>query len=229
LFRVRISGNSATHRPPWLRWLYPNLSGLAKQVRAHFNPILDINASWQRQAQAIQHSLSPEERRRYETLDPEVRDQFERGLFNPFQVHLALRHPSSFLEATRSENDTKAQSLMAASLREVADVAAAQASRVIVVSIPYPLYFSKAALASQHRVGFQVSESMVISDIPESTIQQACKQAGLTSLEISPFFRTQASTNSLFFPLDGHLNAAGHQLLAETLAAQLEPTLQAGR
>ncbi len=212
-----------------IRVLLPNMLGLAKRLRTALNPVVEIGPSWRRQAQSVLRRMSEDEGGRYATLDAEVRATFEGGRLNPFFVQIALRRPDYFVAATRIEGLAVPQGIMADSLRDLAGVAAANGCEVIVVSIPYPVYVSRAELQTQRRIGFALTEQLLTSDVPDRTIQEACGRAGVPCVTVSSAFRDRCARPELFFPLDGHLNAPGHRFLAEQLAPIIERRLRGGR
>jgi lysophospholipase L1-like esterase len=212
-----------------LRVLVPNMTGLAKRLRASFDPVVEIGVLWRRQAQMMLRAMPEVERRRYEKLEAEVRVLFENGRLNPFLVQIALRQPDYFVDATRKERLEMPQGIMAESLRELTAMAAAHGSEVMVVAIPYPVYISRPALEAQRRIGFELDEGLLTSEVPDRTIQEASDRAGVPCITLSAEFRDRCESETLFFPLDGHLNEAGHRYLAGQLAPLVEQRLRRDR
>lgn len=209
----------------FVRWLFPNLLGLAQSLRTQLVPMVDIGELWRRQAARFSHSLSGAPLERLSRLDPAVRRAFDEGRFNPFHLSNAIRTPDYFLHATRPDGLVREQSMLADCLRVIARMAAENQADLLVVSVPYPVYVSPAAVESHRRLGFDGDASLASSDAPDGLIRTACAEAGIPCVSVNPAFRKAASRSELFFPLDGHLNAQGHRFLAGQLVDALQERL----
>lgn len=229
--------------PVWagIRQAFPNLTGLVERklqktreggaIEAVRPPIHasaeDSRAGDQRAAAAILDGMPPEQRARYDGVDTAVREAFTRGELNPFIVNMATMCPDFFvMHAT--ENDAGLRhcvELAGDYLGRIRRAAEAAGARVFVVSVPHGIYANRAAMAGYARLGFHVSEDLLRSDVPDEAIRAACNSAGLPFLSVTPQFRERSGEEGLYFAMDGHFTAAGHDLFAQALAPRLKPYL----
>ncbi len=222
--------------PVWggIRRVFPHLTGLVERklkktreggaveaVRAPIHASAEESrAGDQRAAASILEGMSPEQRARYNGIDAAVREAFAGGELNPFIVNMATMCPDFFvMHAT--ENDAGLQrcvELAGTYLGRIRRAAEAVGARVLVVSVPHGIYANKAAMGGYARLGFDVSEELLHSEVPDEAIQTACDAAGLPFLSVTAQFRERSGEEGLYFAMDGHFTAAGHALYAHTLA-----------
>lgn len=204
--------------------LYPNFLFLLRR-RAVSRQL--VNAEWEAQADGILRSLTSEERARFERLDPEVRESFQRGELNPSLLQGSLKRPDYFLE-TMDISRPEVQGMIAAMGRALANIkqaAASNGAEVIVVSIPYKVYASGRDLESSRRLGLDLIPEMVTSNAASEAIDTASARAGVRFIDLTNAFRARANESSLFFELDGHLNPKGHEVFAHLLMPPMESYL----
>lgn len=209
--------------------LYPNFLFLLRR-RAVSRQL--VNAEWETQSESILRSLTSEERARFNQLDSEVRERFQRGELNPSLLQGALKRPDYFLE-TLDASRPEVQGMIAAmgqALADIKHVAASNGAEVIVVSIPYKVYASSRDLESSRRLGLDLTPEMATSHAASEAVETASAKAGVRFIDLTDAFRARAQESSLFFELDGHLNPKGHETFARLLTPPLEGYLSgAGR
>jgi hypothetical protein len=183
----------------------------------------ELTAIWKKQVQDFIGQMEPAERKKFEGLDPAIRTAYREGGLNPGLLFYSIRYSSFLLDAcdldapaTRGEIDE-----MTVALRRIGEVAGRWGAAVVVLSIPYGPYASEQQLEAAGRLGFAVRPEMLTTEAPDESIARACRGAGLPFVSVLREFRRRARSGSLYFPLDGHLNAAGHRAYAELAAPAL--------
>jgi lysophospholipase L1-like esterase len=201
--------------------LYPNFLFLLRRRTVGRQA---VNVEWQRQAERVLQTLTPEERARFDRLDQEVRERFRRGELNPDLLQGSLKRPDYFLETLdTSRPAVRAMiSAMGQALMNIKEVAARNHAEVVVVSIPYKVYASRRDLESSRRLGLDLAPEMVTGNAAGEAIGAACASAGLRMFDLTEAFRVQAGGAPLFFELDGHLNPQGQEVFARLLTPALE-------
>ncbi len=224
----------------WTRLLYPNFvrtvemmqlsRSLEKrtQERPPEKTTAEDNARWSANtAKEFYEKMTAEEKERFAQLDTEVKQAFFDGMLNPYMIDLALKNKHIYTLTLKPEDPWIQQCIgnMAKALQIIKSVANQSGARVAVVSIPDGPYVNEVAWKNIQRVGFDVVPEMLTSEAPDKVIQMACEKAGMPCFTVSEAFRERRQEPDLFFTLDGHLTAKGHQLLAETLAPKLQKWL----
>ncbi len=176
-----------------------------------------LPAYWQSLAQAALQRMSPDELRRFESLAPEIKENFQAGLINPSLVYLAMHHPGYFLESVEITAPEIRQKInqLARELERIKKVAADHQAKVMVVAVPYGTYVSERYMNNSRRLGFAVAPEM-LSSAPDDVIASAARQAGLPFVSVLDSFKRHQGQD-LFFEQDGHFTAAGQKLLADNL------------
>ena len=183
----------------------------------------ELTAIWKKQVQDFIGQMEPAERKKFEGLEPAIRTAYREGGLNPGLLFYSIRYSSFLLDAcdleapaTRAEIDE-----MTVALRRIGEVAGRWGAAVVVVSIPYGPYASEEQLEAAGRLGFAVRPDMLTTEAPDESIARACRGAGLPFVSVLREFRGRARSGSFYFPLDGHLTAAGHRAYAELAAPAL--------
>ena len=210
-----------------VRALYPNLMALARGPRPECGP-REIGPVWKEQAAKIVGTFDAAERRRFEQLDAEIRGLFFRGELNPPLIEAAVRNPG-WLMTGAGLNPTTGGGLVeavAACLLRIREAAARVKAPVIVMSVPFGAYVNARAWRARRRLGFEVDERLLNSTGPDDLIRAAAAAARLPFVTATDQFRREVEREDLFFPLDGHLTAAGTRLYGRAIAGTLTPVLQ---
>ncbi|MCA1632751.1 MAG: GDSL-type esterase/lipase family protein [Acidobacteria bacterium] len=209
--------------------LYPNLLFLLRK-RALSRQL--VNTEWKSQAESILQALTTEERTRFDRLDREVRERFQRGELNPSLLQGTLKRPDYFIEMLETSRPAVRAmiSAMSQALMNIKEVAAGNRAEVVVVSIPYKVYASRRDLESSRRLGLSLVPEMVTSNAASEAIGAAGASSGVRVFDVTEAFRVRADEASMFFELDGHLNPKGHEVFAHLLMPALESYLsEAGK
>jgi hypothetical protein len=207
------------------RWLYPNFWRLTRETGRKDDQVV-VTEGWRRQAQLILSRLSPEERKRYDDLDDEIRNAFVSGRLNPALVQLTIKHSEYWLR-TLDISQPEVQTLidaMSDQLIRIKKVAEHYDAKVLVISIPMGIYVNNEAFAEEKRFGFLLDRAMLVSHSEDLAIKMAADKAGLQFFSETDQFR-QHEDAPFFFKLDGHLNAAGHRYYADQLTLSVSRTL----
>jgi len=223
-------------------WLYPNITRwlrtpdiddnkrtteMPPQVsRAEDNR----NAAKNRAQQFVNQDWNDEERAKYESFDEEVKTKFMNGGLNPYMVDLAIKSPHFYNITMNLEDGWLKQCIdrMSAHLARIKHVAQRYGSEVLVVTVPDGPYVNKSAWDNIQRVGYEVRSDMIDSTAPDDAVRIAAERAGLDFVSISDTFKARRDDPELFFELDGHMTAKGHELYGETLTPIIAERIEGG-
>jgi lysophospholipase L1-like esterase len=168
--------------------------------------------------------MSPEEKAKYDTLDPKVREAFTQGMFNPYMVDLALKNPRIYIMPMNLDDPWIKECIgnMAGQLSRIDKAAGDVQATVAVLSIPDGVYVNDAARQNITKVGYQIDPALMTAENADEGIRRACEQARLPFSTVSKGFVEHAAESDLFFELDGHPSPKGHALFAELITPVVE-------
>lgn len=173
----------------------------------------------------ILQTLDSGDRARFDALEPSIQEAFMEGRLNPFMVMSGIRAPGLFVSVSSADERTVQEMSQRVSryLRVVRHAAERIGASCLAVIIPTGPYVNEHQYRHVQRLGFQVEERMLTSDIPDRIELFACEQAGIPCHSVTEAFRTHRDREDLYFPLDGHFAPAGHRLYADLIT----PVIQA--
>lgn len=202
-------------RRSWRELWVPGLSRLARGRRPH----RETAEVWAEAAAALANRYPSE----VEALDAEVRGLFLSGNLNPGIFTLTRRSPRFLLESLDRDLSRARLSKLRRVLVSIERVCVANGARLIVVHVPLSAFVSRQQEAAARRVGFETGgEDHLVSAAPDPFVQELCDEEGIPFFAPLEAFREAARQGrSLYFRFDGHLNAAGHALLAELVSEEL--------
>jgi hypothetical protein len=183
-----------------------------------------VSIEWKTEQERILAQSNADEKKRYEDLDPGVKDAFVHGGLNPALIESAIKHRESFFETFDVDNPHVAALIdaMSKQLERIKKISDGARAKMVVASVPFGIYVNDHVFATWRSYGFHVAPEMLLSDSADRAIRLACEKAGVGFFTATDAFRSQRIAH-LFYTLDGHLNPAGHRLYAE----QLSPALAA--
>jgi lysophospholipase L1-like esterase len=199
--------------------LYPHLLAMVDKI---FEP--QVFYKWKKDAQRLLINMTPTVKARFEKLDPGVQEAFLNGQLNPALINISTTRPDYFL-STMDVTSPNTQHLvleMANQLARIDNAARQSQAKAIVVSVPYGVYVSQNSFKTRQRLGFEVVPDMLTTSAGDEPIRRASEIAGLPFYDVTDEFRQASLQRNLFFELDGHFNAQGH----ERFAALLMPAIQ---
>lgn len=206
---------------------FPRLRAVAKHLYPNFLSMIDEGANsgptlteqWKKEAQIFLTVFTPEEKARLEKIDSRARQAFLNGELNPALVYLSIHLPDYFSQ-TMDLNSDKVSTLvpkMGEQLARIQNVARQNNADVLIISMPYGIYVSSSNFKSRERLGFTTVPEMLTTNSEDEAIRSASQMAGVKFYEYTRDFRQASIQRDLFFELDGHLNAAGHNYFAEVI------------
>ena len=219
------------------RGLYPHLTRMLRDARLSRlgdtrrqeappqKSSAEDNRRWtENTAKDFLAKMSPTEKAQYDAIDPKVREAFERGMFNPYMVDLALKNPRIYIAPMILDDSWVKQCIsnMAGQLHLIDRAARDTGATVAVLSVPDGTYVNDAARQNITRVGYQIDPAVMTAENADEGFHRACEQAGLPFYTASKGFLDRATETDLFFELDGHPTAKGHALYAELMTPIIE-------
>lgn len=185
--------------------------------------------AWKADAQRVIDELKPEEKTRFEKLDPEVQRMLRNGELNPSLLQNALTQPDYLMKTIQlDEPETRLLiAKMALHFGRIEKVAEANNSRVLIASVPYGAYVSQKDFDSRRRIGFTLTQAVLESNAPDEAIKIACDSDNLRFASVTAEVRQAAKGASLYYNLDGHFNAAGYKTFADLLGPIIEKEIKA--
>ena len=210
--------------------MYPNTIALAHKVRTERVIIKEqsVATEWEGEAAHVLAEFTPGEKKRYESLDPLTRDAFINGKLNPYLIQTAIKFPDLFLLTLRL-NEPGVKVLineMSKQFDRIKKVADQYGARVIIISVPFGIYFDRHTVETRQRHGFFVEKDMLVSDAPDQAIRLASEQIGLQFFKVTDRFRNEKHAN-FSFEQDGHFNASGNQFYADQLTDMMQELITA--
>ncbi|MEO0562569.1 MAG: hypothetical protein AAF125_10665, partial [Chloroflexota bacterium] len=173
-----------------------------------------INRTWAATAAGFRAGHTPAEAERFAALPQDVRADFENGAINPHFVQLAVIAPDYFRwSLTPRSSLTPYTDTLGEALASVA--AAAPEAETLVLSVPHGAYTQAEAHAALVALGFDLPETLLTDTTVDDVVREAAEGADLTLVTATDAFR--ASDGLAFYPVDGHFNPWGNQLLAESI------------
>lgn len=180
-------------------------------------------------AQEFFNKMSPENRARFESLEPKVKEAFLSGNLNPYMIDLALQNENIYSFTLKLDDPwiKSCMERMGDQLRRIKTVADHYQAHMTVLSIPDGPYVNANAFRNIQRIGYKNTPEMLTSDAPDKGIQSACDRAGASFLQVTQTFRDHKDEPNLFFELDGHLTANGHRLFADAITPLVKKEIEA--
>jgi lysophospholipase L1-like esterase len=205
--------------------LFPALSQLIRFTRPKQLHVTaqDLREIWRKQVRDFVASMNAEERARYDRLPAMQRNLYALGDLNPGLLYRAVHDPSFMLETCDLQRESTRREMveMGRRLGQIRDAAANYRAQVMVASVPQRVYVSARELETMHGMGFQVDSTFLRSDCADATIRRAAEIAHLPFWTATEWFRNRSRDTSLYFPMDGHFNAAGAREYASWLSSKL--------
>lgn len=200
--------------------VFPNITTLASRMPRSISAD-DVREVWKANVRGIQAKLTAEERKRFDALDPAIKERFLAGEINPWDVNAALKCPDYMDFTLHPERDDvkKAADAMAANFAKIQEAAGQADVRVTAVSVPAGCYTCRKGLESRRKIGFRLGDEALQSDAPDEVIRSAATRTPEVAFyTFLKRFRAAGGDRDLYFDVDGHFNADGHALFAEEIA-----------
>jgi hypothetical protein len=86
---------------------------------------------------------------------------------------------------------------------------------ITVLSVPHGAYTQPESYNDIQNLGFYMSPALLETTVVDEVIKQAANVAGLDFLSVTDTFRQHDPL--AYYPLDGHFNAEGNRLFAESI------------
>src|SRR5207248_6962657 len=211
---------------------YPDLTTLVARRGPNPAPLeIDIHTEWRDQARRLVDGLTLTQREHFSRIDPRAQQLLLDGDLNPSLIALALNRPSFYDDTLHPLQPKVAAGIaeMANQLARINRIAHGVGAHVVVVSVPFGAYVSQTELASRAELGFSMEPAMLSSDLPDSLIQQAAEQAGVSFVSVTDAFRSEAEQPGLYYEWDGHITPAGQMHFGSALVPLVEQNLTTPR
>jgi lysophospholipase L1-like esterase len=151
-------------------------------------------------------------------LDPEIRTAMSEGKLNPALLQVNDRYQQNIRVDLKEKGGAEAY------LRRMKSYCQRNSARLVVVYIPYHITVNPEYAAAQNRLGgFQYSAAESFADPmyrrDQRYLSDVTRALEIPFIDTTPEFATPERTGRrMFWPVDGHCNAAGYQLVARLCA-----------
>jgi lysophospholipase L1-like esterase len=152
------------------------------------------------------------------TIDPQVLGAMRRGKAGPWGFMLAVRHEEMLRFDFSGGWGARDY------LRHLAALCQGQGSRLIVVFIPHSVTTNPVYMEAQLRLGAPDYGTITRLDGPvyrsaQRHLRQVTADLGLPFLDMTDeFIEAEKTRGRMFWPIDGHCNAAGYRVVGEVCA-----------
>ncbi|MFM1919362.1 MAG: hypothetical protein RLZZ303_996 [Candidatus Hydrogenedentota bacterium] len=176
-------------------------------------------AAFAQEARRWLEQLGTPQREAFERIPDEVKSAALNGEFNLGLVQMAVGSPDFMMNVARTESGFFRESSrdIVGALHYLKAFAAIHGSELAVASMPHGIYVNRPAMKNYARLGMQVDEALLGSDLPDAVYASACESADIPFLSATTAFRERVDDDSLYYRLDGHWTAAGNRLYAMAL------------
>ncbi len=149
-------------------------------------------------------------------IDPAVLDAMRRGKANPWNAGVGSFYDSALRHDFRTGGAREY-------LAHLASLCRPPGVRLVVVYVPHYAVINSLYLTAENHLGGPGFGGQTSLDHPpyrnqQAHLRQVCGELALPFLDTTEAFIEAEKTARLFWPIDGHCNAAGYRLLAEVCA-----------
>lgn len=176
-------------------------------------------AAFAQEARRWVEQLEPPQHAAFERMPEEVRSAALNGEFNLGLVQMAVGSPDFMMNVARTESGFFRESSrdIVGALQYLKTYAGIHGAQLAVASMPHGIYVNRPAMENYARLGMEVDEALLRSDLPDAVFASACEAVDIPFLSATAAFRERVDDDSLYYRLDGHWTAAGNKLCAMAL------------
>jgi lysophospholipase L1-like esterase len=229
VMRSRAAGIARTLFPNTMRLIrdrrIERMGDARRQEMPPQKSTAEDNRRWQANtARDFHEKMTPENRARFDAMDPRVKEAFFAGTFNPYMVDLALNNPRIYSLPMNMEDPWIKSRVgnLAGYLDRIRRAAEEYGAMTAVLSLPDGPYVNKHAFEGVAKVGYIPDAEWMTAQNADEGIRRAAEKADLPFFTASPVFTARETEPDLFYELDGHLTPKGHALYAEAVAPDIE-------
>lgn len=171
-------------------------------------------------ARETYEKLRPDQKERFDRLEPKVKEVFFSGEVNPGIVDMAMKAPSTYASPLNLNDKwiLEKRKYLTGYLREISRLCRWYKADFIVVSTPFCAYVSQKGHEDYLRMGFEDVEGMSSASSPDEPLRLACEAVRVPFVTVTDRFRQESANRNLFFEFDLHLSAEGNALFADCVA-----------
>lgn len=143
------------------------------------------------------------------------------------ESQLPLLHLTAFLQPqgaarilTLPPEYDAAWAEMTRTLRRLDELARNAGARTMIAFLPAVVQVSPQAVAVRERLGFEAEASLLTDTTMTDRLRAFGAEAGIPVVDLLPPLRARRD-EALYYPIDGHWTALGHEVAAEALAAAI--------
>ena len=202
------------------RWLRPEPSAMESYRSVFLKSQAYLRSTW-----------TDEQKQRYQSLSPGVRQAYESGLLNPSLLHTAIVNPRRF-EAPLDEGPrwhTNATARWRRCVNEWAAACRDARIELYVVIVPDGPYVSAAAADGMAAVGYVASSRLRKTTVFQDIVSDTSLEAGAGLINPVAEFREAARGDAVggdYFELDGHFTPSGHERLGRAVIRAIWPPVE---
>lgn len=169
-------------------------------------------------AKSLVDQMPPEQRARFDQIEPSIREVFFAGKLNPWLLNHSTGSPDYFMPTSGRDSMDYQIHYTSKAFRRLKKVSRRVGIPIIVYSIPEGFYVNEEAHKNVQRIGFNVVPEMLVNTAADDAVRAACERVGLEFRCVTAGFREHAQETGLYFELDRHFTAAGNALYADLIA-----------
>jgi hypothetical protein len=157
-------------------------------------------------------------RQRYLALPADIRSDLEQGLANDWDILTACADPGCLARSLNAEAAYFAAGWprVERHLNQLREAVAGTGGRLLVVVIPAAVQVDPAAYAYAESLSYEVDPAWLTGEAPvQAALARWSEASGVPVCDPTADFR--ASTEPLYYPRDGHFNAAGQAAAARAV------------
>jgi hypothetical protein len=202
--------------------LYPNFSIMLKRERTH-----RTKSFWKKQAVRLYDSFNGKQEKRFDKLDPVIREYFLNGEIRPGLISISVKNPNYLMDIEDLNNDGVREGIrkMAEYFSVIMNLGNRYDSKVVVLSVPYRYYLCEEGIEDLAALGFNTDKGVIESGAADDAIKRAAELAGVEFFEFTVPFKAACGREKLFYKYDGHFTKAGNKLYAEAVFETVKDNL----
>jgi hypothetical protein len=166
--------------------------------------------------------MNPEQRERYDALEPDVKKAFVSGKLNASLINSATEEPDFYVDAIDKKRMSFQWTALERYIRKMKRYSDRFDVRLVILDIPSGCYVNDAAYKNTQRIGFKTVPEMLTTNVLSDSLKALCRREDVPCVTVTPEMREHRDDPSLYFELDLHFSASGHALFADLITPRIK-------